>query len=50
MHAYFLIVDCMFQVQSFLAAVKALSRKDVHYGSYATAEQVNVHLLASCST
>nr|CAB3465641.1 unnamed protein product [Digitaria exilis] len=27
-------------VQSFLAAVKALSRKDVHYGSYATAEQV----------
>lgn len=29
-----------FQVQSFVAAVKALSRKEVHYGSHATMEQV----------
>ncbi|XP_027350227.1 RING finger and transmembrane domain-containing protein 2 isoform X3 [Abrus precatorius] len=29
------------QVQSFFAAVKALSRKEVHYGAYATSEQVN---------
>lgn len=28
------------QVQSFLAALKALSRKEVHYGCYATTEQV----------
>ena len=28
------------QVQSFFAALKALSRKDVHYGAYATSEQV----------
>jgi hypothetical protein len=29
------------QVQSFFTALKALSRKEVHYGSYATTEQVN---------
>ena len=29
-----------FQVQSFFAALKALSRKEVHYGAYATSEQV----------
>lgn len=29
------------KVQSLFAAIKALSRKEVHYGSYATAEQVN---------
>ncbi|XP_015877618.3 uncharacterized protein LOC107414042 [Ziziphus jujuba] len=29
------------KVQSFFAAIKALSRKEVHYGSYATSEQVN---------
>jgi hypothetical protein len=27
-------------VQSFFAAVKALSRKEVHYGAHATSEQV----------
>ncbi|QHO08680.1 RING finger and transmembrane domain-containing protein [Arachis hypogaea] len=30
------------QVQAFFAAVKALSQKEVHYGSYATSEQVIV--------
>lgn len=29
------------RVQSFCAALKALSRKEVHYGAYATSEQVN---------
>ncbi|OAY41682.1 RING finger and transmembrane domain-containing protein 2 isoform X2 [Manihot esculenta] len=29
------------KVQSFFAALKALSRKEVHYGAYATSEQVN---------
>lgn len=29
-----------FQVQSFFAALKALSRKEIHYGAYATSEQV----------
>lgn len=28
------------QVQSFFSALKALSRKEVHYGAYATSEQV----------
>jgi len=28
-------------VQSFFAAVKALSRKEVHYGAHATSEQVH---------
>lgn len=28
------------QVQSFLTALRALSHKDFHYGSYATSEQV----------
>lgn len=28
------------QVQSFVASLKALSRKEVHYGTYATSEQV----------
>ncbi|CAL4907312.1 unnamed protein product [Urochloa decumbens] len=36
----FKLTSVVEKVQSFLAAVKALSRKDVHYGSYATAEQV----------
>lgn len=27
-------------MQTFFAAVKALSRKEVHYGAYATSEQV----------
>ena len=27
-------------MQSFFAALKALSRKEVHYGAYATSEQV----------
>ncbi|GAV67765.1 zf-RING_2 domain-containing protein [Cephalotus follicularis] len=29
------------KVQSFFAAIKALSRKEVHYGSYASTEQIN---------
>lgn len=29
------------KVQSFIAALKALTRKEIHYGSYATAEQVS---------
>jgi len=29
-------------VQSFFAAVKALSRKEMHYGAYATSEQVQL--------
>ncbi|XP_062231089.1 uncharacterized protein LOC133928669 [Phragmites australis] len=36
----FKLTSVVEKVQSFLAAVKALSRKDVHYGSYALAEQV----------
>ncbi|KAG6513287.1 hypothetical protein ZIOFF_023600 [Zingiber officinale] len=32
-----------YPVQSFVAAVKALSRKEVHYGSYATMEQVDLN-------
>ncbi|KAE8806348.1 RING finger and transmembrane domain-containing protein 2-like [Hordeum vulgare] len=35
----FKLTSVVEKVQSFLSAVKALSRKDVHYGSYATAEQ-----------
>ena len=31
---------CPLQVRSFYAALKALSRKEMHYGSYATLEQV----------
>lgn len=34
-----------FQVQSFFTALKALSRKEVHYGSYATTEQVQFTFL-----
>lgn len=33
------------QVQSFFTALKALSRKEVHYGSYATTEQVQFNSL-----
>lgn len=33
-------INSDFQVQSFFAALKALSRKEVHYGAYATTEQV----------
>lgn len=36
----FKLTSVVEKVQSFLAALKALSRKEVHYGSYATAEQV----------
>ncbi|GKE00788.1 E3 ubiquitin protein ligase RNFT1-like protein [Tanacetum coccineum] len=28
------------KVQSFISAIKALSRKEIHYGAYATSEQV----------
>uniref|UniRef100_A0ACD5TPE9 Uncharacterized protein n=2 Tax=Avena sativa TaxID=4498 RepID=A0ACD5TPE9_AVESA len=35
----FKLTSVVEKVQSFLSAVKALSRKDVHYGSYATSEQ-----------
>ncbi|KAK9283641.1 hypothetical protein L1049_011891 [Liquidambar formosana] len=37
----FKLTSVVEKVQSFFAAVKALSRKEVHYGSYATLEQVN---------
>ncbi|KAJ4788285.1 RING finger protein 145 [Rhynchospora pubera] len=36
----FKLTSVVEKVQSFLTALKALSRKEVHYGSYATAEQV----------
>ncbi|URE42672.1 RQC [Musa troglodytarum] len=36
----FKLTSVVEQVQSFFAALKALSRKEVHYGSYATSEQV----------
>ncbi|KAL0303996.1 UNVERIFIED_CONTAM: E3 ubiquitin-protein ligase RNFT1 [Sesamum radiatum] len=37
----FKLTSIVEKVQSFFAALKALSRKVVHYGSYATPEQVN---------
>ncbi|KAJ6810670.1 RING finger and transmembrane domain-containing protein 2 [Iris pallida] len=37
----FKLTSVVEKVQSFLTALKALSRKEVHYGSYATSEQVN---------
>ncbi|XAR66059.1 hypothetical protein NMG60_11012111 [Bertholletia excelsa] len=37
----FKLTSVVEKVQSFYAALKALSQKDVHYGSYATSEQVN---------
>nr|GLL28063.1 RING finger and transmembrane domain-containing protein 2-like [Ipomoea trifida] len=37
----FKLTSIVEKVQSFFAAIKALSRKEVHYGSYATTEQVN---------
>ncbi|XVF24287.1 hypothetical protein REPUB_Repub13aG0114600 [Reevesia pubescens] len=37
----FKLTSVIEKVQSFYAAIKALSRKEVHYGSYATLEQVN---------
>ncbi|XVF41257.1 hypothetical protein PTKIN_Ptkin01aG0266100 [Pterospermum kingtungense] len=37
----FKLTSVIEKVQSFYAAVKAFSRKDFHYGSYATLEQVN---------
>lgn len=36
----FKLTSVVEKVQSFFAALKALSRKEVHYGSYATTEQV----------
>lgn len=39
----------IFQVQFFFASVKALSRKEVHYGAYATSEQVMSIAIASNS-
>nr|DAD38567.1 TPA_asm: hypothetical protein HUJ06_012888 [Nelumbo nucifera] len=36
----FKLTSVVEKVQSFFAALKALSRKEVHYGSYATSEQV----------
>ncbi|XP_030466816.2 uncharacterized protein LOC115685826 isoform X2 [Syzygium oleosum] len=38
----FKLTSVVEKVQSFFTALKALSRKDIHYGAYATAEQVNV--------
>ncbi|KAJ4971459.1 hypothetical protein NE237_004558 [Protea cynaroides] len=37
----FKLTSVVEKVQSFFASLKALSRKEVHYGSYATSEQVN---------
>ncbi|CAK9177972.1 unnamed protein product [Ilex paraguariensis] len=37
----FKLTSVVEKVRSFFAAVKALSRKEIHYGSHATAEQVN---------
>lgn len=37
----FKLTSVVERVQSFFAALKALSRKEVHYGAYATSEQVN---------
>ncbi|KAL2550033.1 RING/U-box superfamily protein [Forsythia ovata] len=36
----FKLTSIVEKVQSFFAAMKALSRKEIHYGSYATSEQV----------
>ncbi|KAL2899732.1 RING finger and transmembrane domain-containing protein 2 [Bienertia sinuspersici] len=36
----FKLTSVVEKVQSFFAAVKALSRKEIHYGAYATSEQV----------
>ena len=38
------------QVQSFLTALKALSHSEIHYGSYATAEQVSRIVLIRIET
>ncbi|KAL3524083.1 hypothetical protein ACH5RR_016917 [Cinchona calisaya] len=37
----FKLTSIVEKVKSFLAALKGLSRKEIHYGSYATSEQVN---------
>uniref|UniRef100_A0A2P2LP02 RING-type domain-containing protein n=2 Tax=Rhizophora mucronata TaxID=61149 RepID=A0A2P2LP02_RHIMU len=37
----FKLTSVVEKVQSFFAALKALSRKEIHYGVYATSEQVN---------
>ncbi|KAK7394923.1 hypothetical protein VNO78_15464 [Psophocarpus tetragonolobus] len=37
----FKLTSVVEKVQSFFASVKALSRKEMHYGAYATSEQVN---------
>ncbi|KAK3003750.1 hypothetical protein RJ639_018320 [Escallonia herrerae] len=37
----FKLTSVVQKVQSFVAALKALSRKEVHFGSYATSEEVN---------
>ncbi|TYK06212.1 RING finger and transmembrane domain-containing protein 2 [Cucumis melo var. makuwa] len=37
----FKLTSVVEKVQSFFAALKALSRKEVHYGAYATSEQVS---------
>ncbi|KAL2248997.1 RING finger and transmembrane domain-containing protein 2 [Sesamum indicum] len=37
----FKLTSIVEKVQSFFAAVKGLSRKEIHYGSHATTEQVN---------
>ncbi|VAH03712.1 unnamed protein product [Triticum turgidum subsp. durum] len=44
----FKLTSVVEKVQSFLSAVKALSRKDVHYGSYATVEQVKRSFVLKC--
>ncbi|KAB5552267.1 hypothetical protein DKX38_009578 [Salix brachista] len=45
----FKLTSVVEKVQSFFAALKALSRNEVHYGAYATSEQVNAgDLCAIC--
>ncbi|EOA12231.1 hypothetical protein CARUB_v10012719mg [Capsella rubella] len=39
----FKLTSVVEKVQSFFTALKALSRKEVHYGSYATTEQVQIN-------
>ncbi|KAL2330458.1 hypothetical protein Fmac_018039 [Flemingia macrophylla] len=45
----FKLTSVVEKVQSFFAAVKALSRKEMHYGAYATSEQ-NLLIPSPCSS
>lgn len=41
---FVVIIFGLLQVQFFFTALKALSRKEIHYGAYATSEQVFFHI------